>query len=528
MPKCSKCLVILGLDCEYRCIKCKKSYCKKCYQADEHIKNNNNYLKLYVEECSSHLYKANYYCLNCKKNVCIFCTKKNSCKNHKIKDIPKMVPDEKDINNFKEKVINKIKYVENLLDSIKEWKKSFISKINSIIINLKSEINILKKMFTNYDKYLLNYKYHYNFQIYNKYIKIINNDKFYKFYNSSIFEEKTKNIMEILFSHKQITEEKSGYLLEILKYNKNMLKLNKEYFFVNYSHKLIIGFFKRFYYKNELKQKDFIGSINESYIEFREPIYSLTSSNNKIYACLLNKKIVNIFTYDLKDGSILLSEEEIRDSKNLLSGHFNKCIGLIYDLAATIDNQSINLWKRNVKKKNYSKKFNIELNERPFDLLFINNDCFITCLNISQKINFYNNRNLEKTKSIKGIDSICSDNILFLYKEFILVNCKNGIAMLSINRKELIQYIFNLNGFNNKKLCIGNKENIYILNNYEGISIIKLKFQEGSFIPIEIYKNIKADENFVVNNEIGIIAVNNEDDLIIFGKTIYILKLEKK
>ena len=134
-----------------------------------------------------------------------------------------MVPDEKDINNFKEKVINKIKYVENLLDSIKEWKKSFISKINSIIINLKSEINILKKMFTNYDKYLLNYKYHYNFQIYNKYIKIINNDKFYKFYNSSIFEEKTKNIMEILFSHKQITEEKSGYLLEILKYNKNML-----------------------------------------------------------------------------------------------------------------------------------------------------------------------------------------------------------------------------------------------------------------------------------------------------------------
>ena len=73
--------------------------------------------------------------------------------------------------------------------------------------------------------------------------------------------------MEILFSHKQITEEKSGYLLEILKYNKNMLKLNKEYFFVNYSHKLIIGFFKRFDYKNELKQKDFIGSINELYID---------------------------------------------------------------------------------------------------------------------------------------------------------------------------------------------------------------------------------------------------------------------
>ena len=54
---------------------------------------------------------------------------------------------------------------------------------------------------------------------------------------------------------------------------------------------------------------------------------------------------------------------------------------------------------------------------------------------------FFNIKKIMVEKVLKYIDSIDSDNCLNLLKEFILVNCKKGISIISSKSKDLIQYI---------------------------------------------------------------------------------------
>ena len=236
-------------------------------------------------------------------------------------------------------------------------------------------------------------------------------------------------------------------------------------------------------------------------------------------------KILNLYD-DFK--KLKICEEEIKNEINTHYSHFNKCIELKVDLLAISDDDSIHIWKNNDKK--YVKIKEIKLNEDPSDLLLINNNYFIASLFDSKKVFFYNISNFEKTEEISNIDSINSDNCLLLYKNnYIFVNCIKGIAVIYAETKQLIQYIENFEGYDNKKICIDNNENIAIFNySNKNLSIMKLFFEEGNFISVEEYKHVKFEEennNSYYDKKIDCMFLNEDNSIIIFvGENIYVLK----
>ena len=144
-------------------------------------------------------------------------------------------------------------------------------------------------------------------------------------------------------------------------------------------------------------------------------------------------------------------------------------------------------------------------------------------------ITIFNIFSLKPEKVIPNIDSINSTNCFLLFKQYIVINCKNGIALFLIKTKEIIQYIKNINDISeNKEIILDNKENICILSKIMKtnmllfnvgyyLKIIKLNMIEGLFEPFEGYENIETNEN------LKIICIN-DGDFILWGDNLYILK----
>ena len=120
-----------------------------------------------------------------------------------------------------------------------------------------------------------------------------------------------------------------------------------------------------------------------------------------------------------------------------------------------------------------------------------------------------------------------SKDCLLKYREYIIVNCINGIALFSIKSKEISQYIENYKDISAyKKIFLDNKDNICILNKNAInnkqyiIAILKLKMNDGLLGPFEKYQEIKINEN--VFDIISLI----KEDLILCEKNVYSLKEE--
>ena len=225
-------------------------------------------------------------------------------------------------------------------------------------------------------------------------------------------------------------------------------------------------------------------------MEFNEKILSITSSlqSKKIYCCLEYKRQIRIFNFDLDENKLKLDELIIKDYYK--NNHFNKYIELDYDLVGIIDNNSISLWRIDKINKSYFKEVEIKLFFEPFDLLKIDENFIISTFFGSKEIVFYDKNNLDTNKIIKNVDSIKSNNCLFSFGEYIIINCEKGIALLMIKTKEIVQYINSYkynNKYDEKLICSSFDRNIYLL--YKNtMLLIKIKFKEGCFITIEKYK----------------------------------------
>jgi hypothetical protein len=372
----------------------------------------------------------------------------------------------------------------------------------------------------------LNYTYHSNFEYFNQFIGNNNNDLLNKFYNSKSFEEQTKNLFELLGYNKAEIKEKKAYLKEYKNFNNGngkLAKINDNYFFYYSDIKNVVSI--SFFLKNKPDQKDSIYYFKSSKIDFNDIIYSISPSINlkKIYACLLNKKKIKIFDLDLEKETMKLSDEQINSKASIPNDHFNKCIDLGNDLLATSDNYKISIWKKN--RKSFMRRTDIKLFEKPFDLLLVNNNYFVTSLYLSKRIIFISMEKDDIIGEIKDIDTACSEECLILYKDYIIVNCIKGFALISIKTKNLIKYINNFEGYFNKKLCIDSKDYFYILEKNNNTSIMKIRFEEGKFIPIEKYENLRLlnDVNNYEANALENIFINNEE-IIVWGKAIYVLR----
>ena len=72
---------------------------------------------------------------------------------------------------------------------------------------------------------------------------------------------------------------------------------------------------------------------HNSKIEIKENIYSISFSNkyNKLYVCLLNKKVIRILEYDLRNKKLELCHAELGLYLLDEEDHFYNCIELTND-----------------------------------------------------------------------------------------------------------------------------------------------------------------------------------------------------
>ena len=128
----------------YKCLDCKNNFCVMCREkhSQEHKTIDYNDINY---KCLEHNDFYISYCNECKKNLCMKCEKKHD-NNHNIIDYKNILPDE---------------------DEIKKELKSFKNKIDKLKGNVTEIINILNKVYENFEIYykiIYDILYNYNTQ----------------------------------------------------------------------------------------------------------------------------------------------------------------------------------------------------------------------------------------------------------------------------------------------------------------------------------------------------------------------------
>ena len=182
---------------------------------------------------------------------------------------------------------------------------------------------------------------------------------------------------------------------------------------------------------------------------------------------------------------------------------FNKCIHINNNWLITIDDQNIYLWYKN--NLNYFQFLNIInkiFEDKIYDICQINDKHLLISQNL--KLTFFTFESLKEDKIIRNMD--CADKLssLLIINGFILVNCINGIAIILIKTKEMIQYINwplkNALKLYRNQICIfGMDTTIYKCNLLEYKLILLSKIHiNGKGFTYDIY--IKEEEAFIWGN----------------------------
>ena len=252
-------------------------------------------------------------------------------------------------------------------------------------------------------------------------------------------------------------------------------------------------------------------------IDFNDNIESITPSlkKDKIYACLSGSKKIKIFNCDLINEIMELDKHEIVGDDNL-DNKFKKCIELPNNILAAIEGSGvISLWNLN----NYTCINKISLNTIIGNLLSLNNSYFISSQPKEETLIFYNINNINEKKILHKVKS--SDNIHCLdsNQKYIIIFCLEGISIISIKFKELIQFFETNIKYHS---CIKIDENDFIyhlyLNSDSFSKSNKLKFDIFKLEKDKIVKFISGEKNTNHESEdtnLNIEYLNKEKSLII-------------
>ena len=472
-------------------------------------------------KCLTHNFDFNFYCLNCKSNLCLFCIKEdNKHDSHDIENYNDLMPSLNKIKNLKEKMEEKIKHTNLLIEKINNWEREIIKKTEELKQNLKDELSLFSKIIYNYNYYYINNSYYKLFYDIDDYIKNINNEYLIKFNECYDFIKQTE-IMNQLFKYLGKKDKKESKCISMKRsFDKifsdvyNIKRIKDKYYLVDKRKNLRIcnyDFNNNSHYYNR-----------QGLSEINEKIYSISISTieNKIFVCLSDNKTVKIFDYELENKMLKLNEEEINDSTSTGINHFYKCIQITNNIFLVSDNKFISIWSNNDEKFTCIKK--IEVNATSFDLMLANSEYFISSQPDNKQLILFNNNNYEIIKRISNIDSINSTDVLLKVNDtYILINCLKGIALLYIKTKDIIQYIENFYS-KDKKISCDDENNIYILST-KFDCFYNFKIIMAKVINHEI-KFIKEYEEISVKKEILDFACLKDNILLLWNDDVYISK----
>ena len=538
--KCQKCNSPLENYIKYKCKVCERYYCLSCFVFDEHINQNIKNLIIMSTKCPTHKGNFAHFCENCKEYLCNFCLKEatNVHKGHEIKNIYELMPSKAQIENLR----NRIGEYDELVKNINLWLDELNRKVERLKRNLLDEKELFEKLIVNFNQFFVNYSYFSNFHYLNKYSKYFNNEYLDKFSKCFTFREKTKILLKFFTSELKpkspIDFHENYFLKNYYSIDKGIIMKITDHYFFEYSPK-----YDEINIMNYDKKSDIMSKLERAKITFRNKIYStsLYVNNNMsytIYACLCHEKKVVIFNLDLLTRIMKLSKDKLIKYEN---GHFKKAIQLSSELIATADDYCINLWIKNRKSDNgFSSLKEIKLGTGVSDILSINSEFFVSSHYFSEKIIFFDIKIIAKEKTIPRIDCMDTINSLFIFNENILVNCKGGFAIICIKTRQLIQYVQNFReNFHDKEIFLNGDNTLFILNKAESdddeddsedseenendennnVNIYVIKYSEGCFNVMEIYDKIEKK-----NDNLHLICINNNKDILLWGKKVYLLK----
>ncbi len=466
--KCFGCYKSLEKNYIYNCTECDAFYCFNCFKSDRHIQENKRKLRIIKNVCpEDNRYKLTEYCINCSKKLCPNCLRKNIENNphryHKIGDISDLVPSKKQINVLYKKINEKSEAFDNLIKSLDEWQLQLNKKIEQLKHNLRNEIKVIRKQFLNFNCDYNEYAYYLNFWKSFHGLDNYNNKFLKRFMETSLFEEKTWNIFNIIAFKEPIPEKIdakkkfSTYIstIKLIDYIFNDIML------VYFNESIML---MRYNGKGKL-----LGNKGYEIYFPNASYFYISPDKSKVYVHSDKKNSITIFNH--KDGSLQLSDEAIQ----LPTNDIEKIVQIDENHLILMDSTSIHLlYKIN---KIYSAINKVNFEYVLYDTCKINEKYLIA--SNAYKLTFVIIENLTKEKVIPNVDCINKINSLILIEDCVLVNCKKGIAILSIKTKEIIQYIENIDMWETNKIIkkstddiiyIWNSLNIvskYIFDNYE-------------------------------------------------------------
>ena len=534
--ECSNCRLCLDNSEFYKCETCKLVYCGKCIIED--IKTNNHkdiIFETNIQKCNKHNWNYNSYCFNCKKNICIYCTKGNNLHYyHSVKNYDQILPSVEEIEYLKRKLNSKIIYTNIIIEKIENWKKELIKKIEELKQNLNDEISFFSKVIFNYNHSFADYTYFNFFKTLNNYIKNFNNEYLLNFYISSTFETQTE-FMNKLFKNlgkrkkeEEIYKKENKELVNIYSSKISVLeKINDLYFIIqdDYNNNVCFCFYTTLNNNAQICKNGKIG--------FKEKIYSFSKSTieNKVFACLLNSRIVKIFNYNIRESTLELSKSEINNVNFFNNGHFNKCIQININNYITSDDQSIIIWQNN--NGIFIQLQTLSIFAKTLDILLANEDYFISSQPENKQLTLTDIKNYTEIKKISNIDCIDSTKCLFKIKdEYIIICCKKGFGLFLIKTKEIIQYIEYYDSYYNRISCDDNN-NIYILNQkrnnnnnfYNSSNEIKImiaKVIDNEIVFIKEINNLFSHEDQLE------ITSSSENIILLWKNNVYYIKEQAK
>ena len=516
--KCSSCNNIISNNSYNYCKNNDKIFCKSC-KLKEANKNKSYEWELIAElKCNIHNNKFTKYCELCDKNICSNCEKEKH-KNHKTQKYSSVILSKKEIEITNNKLKEKEKFTNKIIEKLNAWKKEIVNNVDRLLLNLKNELSFLQKMYYNYNSKIMNYSYHKNMKIIFDYINNDVNDNLKEFLNTNNFKKETEIILNSfndLGNHQknntEIHQIKNKDTLYIKQYenDKKFLieKIKGDYFIISTKNSLSLITIS----KNEIK------TINK--IDFLEKIYSMTSSpnDNQIYICLLNIHIIKIIDYNLEQKTLKVNNELKSSINDFGNKHFSKCIK-INNYLISCNETNISIWYKNIEDNKYYTLNVIKLNTFTSDLLSINNSSFISAQPDRKKLTILDSNNFDELKTVNNID--CVDYLHCLFKaknKYIIINCSNGIGLLLIDTKEIVQYIKIENNSFEKQIMFDDNNLIYVLTmdiiqNIKNYNILIYKINNNSIEYLDIKKKGNIDSS--IENEKYKINFNN-NSIIIF------------
>ena len=328
----------------------------------------------------------------------------------------------------------------------------------------------------------MDYYYYSNFHLLFNNIEDYNNKYLKTFMTENNFDKKTKCIFDFLTLKDEKPKTKCIFakLSNILEIGEGGIFQN----FGNFSALVYSSLDKKIQLYIKSKDKGIYEYINDIDFDKKISSFNFSADKTKIYVCLSDKKSINIINYNPKNNTLELSNEKI---ELVSEGQFNKCIYINSNCIIASDNNIIYLWSKNYLNKYINiKKLTFEY--KIYDICQVDNIYLL--LSQNQELKFVNIENFSVIKGINNIDCAEVDNGLIRIKDFTLVNCINGIAILSVKNKEMIQYIENFDFYSrNKKIFKSSDDIIYILNSQGDIN--KFYFYENN---LTAFENIKLDK----------------------------------